>query len=147
MLNDQVHAARYVRKGHTSSVATFVSPTVGPVGYLAEGVPVLPFTLPRPFVLDALPPTPLTARVALLTVGIGDDGGLLPAVRDGGYAGLVVAGSVAATSRPRSRSRPLSSSSWRGRRSYSRRGPTPASRSERPTAGFPAPRPPSPHVG
>jgi len=81
VLNDQVHAARYVRKGHTSSVATFASPTVGPVGYLAEGVPVLPFTLPRPFVLDALPPTPLTARVALLTVGIGDDGGLLPAAR------------------------------------------------------------------
>jgi L-asparaginase len=37
VFNDQVHTARFVRKSHTANVTTFRSPTIGPVGYLAEG--------------------------------------------------------------------------------------------------------------
>ncbi|HEX6500696.1 MAG TPA: asparaginase [Micromonosporaceae bacterium] len=90
VLNDEVHAARYVRKTHSASPATFASPTSGPVGYLAEGVPVL---LSRPPERLTLPRPASVARhpVALVTVALGDDGGLLAGLGDR-YAGLVVAG-------------------------------------------------------
>jgi L-asparaginase len=89
-LNDQIHAARYVRKTHSSNPASFASPDSGPLGHLVEGTPVLlsrppsRLTLPRPA-------SAAGARVALVTVAFDDDGGLLPAVGDR-YAGLVVAG-------------------------------------------------------
>lgn len=35
-LNDEVHAARFVRKTHTSSVASFRSPVLGPIGWVVE---------------------------------------------------------------------------------------------------------------
>ena len=91
VLNDQVHAARYARKGNSGNVAAFVSPTVGPLGYLAEGVPVIPLRVSRTPRVDP-PVLPVSAAVALLTTFMGDDGALLPAVASGGFAGLVVAG-------------------------------------------------------
>jgi L-asparaginase len=89
-LNDEVHAARYVRKTHSSNPASFASPDAGPLGHLVEGAPVLlsrppsRLTLPRPASAAKVP-------VALVAVALDDDGGLLPAVADR-YAGLVVAG-------------------------------------------------------
>jgi L-asparaginase len=89
VLNDQVHAARYVRKTHSSNPASFASPDTGPLGHLVEGVPVVlsrppsRLTLPRPASAGMAP-------VALVTVALDDDGGLLAAVADR-YAGLVVA--------------------------------------------------------
>jgi L-asparaginase len=90
VLNDEVHAARYVRKTHTSNPASFASPDTGPVGHLVEGVPVVlsrppaRLTLPRPA-------TAADVAVALVTVTLDDDGGLLAGLADR-YAGLVVAG-------------------------------------------------------
>ena len=91
VMNDQIHAARYARKGNSGNVAAFVSPTIGPVGYLAEGVPVIPMRVSRTPRVET-PAVPVTARVALLTTFMGDDGALLPAVVAGGFAGLVVGG-------------------------------------------------------
>lgn len=88
--NDQVHAARWVRKTHSANPATFASPNTGPVGHLVEGVPVVLArpparpTLPRPAGAAGVP-------VALVTVALDDDGGLLAGLADR-YAGLVVAG-------------------------------------------------------
>ena len=34
VMNDEIHTARYVTKTHTSNIATFLSPTLGPVGLI-----------------------------------------------------------------------------------------------------------------
>ncbi|MFE3069614.1 asparaginase [Streptomyces sp. NPDC059247] len=89
VLADEIHAARFVRKTHTTSVATFASPGAGPLGVVVEGGPRL---LLRPAVPST--PHPLTldpaVRVALVTLSQGDRGELLEAVDDR-FQGLVVA--------------------------------------------------------
>ena len=37
VMNDEVHAARFVRKTHTSSPAAFTSPAAGVIGWVVEG--------------------------------------------------------------------------------------------------------------
>nr|WP_198532878.1 asparaginase [Carbonactinospora thermoautotrophica] len=90
VFNDEIHAARHVRKTHATSTATFVSPNTGPLGHVVEGVPRL-LTRPTP-----KPPLPHRqragrARVALVTVSLGDDGELLRGLAER-FDGLVVAG-------------------------------------------------------
>ena len=98
VLGDEIHAARFVRKAHTTSVAAFVSPVAGPLGFVAEGRAVL---LTRPARRPALPalqspparPSPPGRAVTtgLVTMVLGDDGALLEAAA-GRFDGLVVAG-------------------------------------------------------
>ena len=88
VLNDEIHAARFVRKTHTSSPATFRSVTAGPVGWVVEGRPRIAF---RPAPLPAVtPPSGAVPPVALLKTFLGDDGRLLERIDALGYAGLVV---------------------------------------------------------
>lgn len=88
VLNDQIHAARFVRKTHTSSPATFRSLTVGPIGWMVEGTPRVALRYP------ALEGTPTRVgkvpAVALLKSVLGDDSRMIERVEDLGYAGLVV---------------------------------------------------------
>ncbi|MFG2499276.1 asparaginase [Streptomyces sp. NPDC048441] len=89
VIADEIHAARHVRKTHTTSIATFASPGAGPLGTVTEGVPRIHLrpahpTVRRPLRLGA------PARVALLTLSMGDRGELLEAVDDR-FDGLVVA--------------------------------------------------------
>lgn len=91
-VNDSLHAARWVRKTHTTSPATFVSP-VGPVGWICEDRVRIAM---RPAVrtsslFTALPRLP-TAAIALHTIAMGDDGRLLRQIPELGYSGLVIAG-------------------------------------------------------
>jgi L-asparaginase len=86
---DEIHAARRVRKTHTSSPTTFRSPTGGPLGYVVEGRPrLLNRLVHRPVV-----PAPADApepRVGLVTVALGDDVDGLAELSDR-YDGVVVA--------------------------------------------------------
>jgi L-asparaginase len=90
---DGIHAARWVRKTHSTSIATFQSPDVGSIGHVIEGAVRI---LATP--LDRAPAATLAelhdidaTRVGLYTVALDDDGALLRHVADA-YEGLVVAG-------------------------------------------------------
>lgn len=90
VLNDQIHAARFVQKAHTSLPSAFASPGMGPLGVVAEGRVRLHARLPRrrawPVPEGALP------RVALLRWAMGEDGRMLAALPGLGYAGAVIEG-------------------------------------------------------
>ncbi len=89
VLNDEIHAARFVQKTHTSNPATFRSPLSGAVGYVAEGnVRIVTRPVGRHHV--DLPPETQDRPIALYTVSLGDDGRLLEAVGRSGYEGLVI---------------------------------------------------------
>ena len=89
VLNDEVHAARFVRKTHTQSPATFRSDPVGPIGWVSEGETRV-MLRPEGGHKVRLPETLRDHPVALLTIALGDDGRLLSAVEERGYAGLVI---------------------------------------------------------
>lgn len=89
VMNDEIHAARFVSKRHTTNPGAFASPLVGPVGWIAEDRARLVTTVPaRPRVdgaLDApIPP------VAVLTLALGDDARSATALDELGYRGAVV---------------------------------------------------------
>ena len=89
VLNDEVHAARFVRKGHTGLPSAFTSPPFGPIGHVIEGRFV-----------QAMRPAPLRKQrvnagadvppVALIHIGLGDDGRLPGALPGLGYKGAVL---------------------------------------------------------
>ena len=105
---DEIHAARYVRKVHSTSITAFASPSAGPLGHVLEGTvrllarPVrrsaVPLAALRPAragaAVTAVPPPQRPdggVRVGLVTMCLGDDGEFLRAAA-GRLDGLVVAG-------------------------------------------------------
>ncbi|TCO21206.1 L-asparaginase [Kribbella steppae] len=93
VFKEEIHAARWVCKTHSTSTATFVSPNAGPIGHVVEDRVRI---LTRPLRLDGVhgraEPAELDAtRVALYTVTMDDDGLLLQGLADT-HQGLVVAG-------------------------------------------------------
>ncbi|HET6986688.1 MAG TPA: asparaginase [Kribbella sp.] len=105
VFKDEIHAARWVRKTHSTSTATFVSPNAGPIGHVVEDrVRVLTRPLRLDGVQGSAEPAELDAtRVALYTVTMDDDGLLLQGLAET-HQGLVVAafgvGHVPATLAP-----------------------------------------------
>src|SRR5262249_9119067 len=89
VMNEQIHAARFVRKTHASLASAFVSVNGGPLGWITED---------RVFVATALQPIPTIngevlepeIRVALLKSGLGDDGAAVHALVAANFDGLVV---------------------------------------------------------
>lgn len=91
VLNDEIHAARYVQKSHTALPSAFTSPSAGPLGLVVEGH--ARFHLwppPRPVALSVAPG--IDAPVALLRMSLGDDGRMLRQLSGLGYRGLVLEG-------------------------------------------------------
>lgn len=88
VLNEQIHAARHVRKTHASNLATFVSDP-GALGWVSEGRPRV---LLRPVSRLSLPAPPAGEEVpvALVIASLGDDGRLLDGLTQRGFGGLVI---------------------------------------------------------
>lgn len=89
VLNDEIHAGRYVQKSHTALPSAFTSPGFAPVGRVIEGCVHLYARLPRMAPL-ARPANVDDFPVALLKIALGDDGRLLGAVPGLGYRGTVI---------------------------------------------------------
>jgi len=87
--NDEIHAARFVRKTHSSSPAAFRSPSAGPLGWVIEGRPRIVFRVAKLQGLPSGAPGRFPA-VALLTSALGDDARLLATLEALEYAGLVL---------------------------------------------------------
>jgi L-asparaginase len=86
-LNDEVHAAREVRKTHAIALDAFRSPGAGPVGYV-DGERVVLHR--RPLRRLTLAVESVEPRVDLLTLVAGGDGRLVSAAVDSGAQGLVL---------------------------------------------------------
>lgn len=89
VLNDEIHAARFVRKTHTSRLDAFRSPLCGRIGWVSEGLVQMGCALPK---VPAIPMTVVGSgkRTALVTIAMGDDGDPIRALESLRYDGLVV---------------------------------------------------------
>ena len=89
VMADEIHAARWVRKGDTTSVAAFTSPVTGPLGRFTEGTAHVWW---RPERVTTPPPAIMRdgVRTGVVTAVAGDDGAWLPTLAPH-FSGLVVA--------------------------------------------------------
>ncbi len=89
VFNDEIHAARYVTKTHTSNVATFQSPQTGAIGTINKnGVHFSHAPLPKEIYSLKKP----TKKVGLLKAAIGTDDLLINTYIDNEYDGIVIEG-------------------------------------------------------
>lgn len=88
VLGDEIHAARHVRKMHTTSPAAFGSPLSGPLGRLVEGTARLQRSLKRTEPVP--PPLGVPSEVEVVAASLGSSGTLLEGL-EGKVSGLVVA--------------------------------------------------------
>jgi len=91
VVNDEIHAARFVRKMHTSNIGAFQSPATGPIGWLTEGQ-VYIATRPAGRTTLALSEDAEVPPVALIRFAVGDDGRILSKLAELGYRGVVLEG-------------------------------------------------------
>jgi L-asparaginase len=89
VMNEEIHAARFVRKMHVSSLSAFASPQTGPLGVVVEG---RVHFYARVEALSFARPDGVVAPVALLRCALGDDGRIVSTLAGLGYRGLVVEG-------------------------------------------------------
>lgn len=88
VLDEEIHAARFVRKSHSSSLGAFRS-TPGPVGWVSEGTPRI-LSVPAGRVGLPTRPDGAPVPVALVTLSLDDDGRLLRSLPRLGYGGAVI---------------------------------------------------------
>lgn len=90
VFDDEIHAARFVRKTHTASTGTFRSLPTGPIGWINEGrvrIPLVPRRRTRPILVPEGAQIP---DVALVRLSLGSDARLIECVAQAGYRGAVV---------------------------------------------------------
>lgn len=93
VLNDEIHAARWVQKMHTALPSAFQSPGVGPIGSIVEGKVECHIAPARHVPTWRLVPEPdAPFNVALVSLGLGEDGRQLASLSSLGYAGAVIEG-------------------------------------------------------
>lgn len=90
-MNDEVHAARWVRKLDTALASAFGSPRHAPIGRVTPASVELTWVPPRGYTIE--PPDDLPHEVALVSAYPGMDGAVIAAALEAsGAAGLVVEG-------------------------------------------------------
>lgn len=90
VFSDEIHAARWVAKTHTSSISTFESRNGGPLGWVNEGRVRIPFLHRHQMQKCSLPVGAEIPEVALITLALGADARMIDTVADSGYAGAVI---------------------------------------------------------
>ena len=91
-MNDEIHAARYVTKTHTTSFSTFASPETGPLGIIDDrGVWYRSALAAGPHVVCS----GAEANVHLVKMAAGADALILNALLEARVAGVVIEGSGA----------------------------------------------------
>jgi L-asparaginase len=90
VFNDEIHAARLVRKRHSTSTAAIGSPLSGPLGHVVEDV-VRIFLKPPGRLTVRLPAKTPDVAVGMVSIGFDDDGRLLRHAAAAGYDGVVLA--------------------------------------------------------
>lgn len=91
VLNDTIHGARDVTKTGTTQVETFLSPNLGPLGYVTPNGAVF-LRRPAPRLTFPVPKAAPLPRVFILYAHAGMDDTLLKAAISAGAHGLVLAG-------------------------------------------------------
>ena len=86
VMNEEIHAARYVTKGHTLSPATFISPGWGPMGRVDGDKVVFAWGLRQ----RVVPCERLEERVHIIKLAVGMDDELLRFVVNEGARGVVI---------------------------------------------------------
>lgn len=87
VMNDEIHSARYVTKTHTTNVATFRTPTLGPVGLVTKSRII--------FMQEVLPATHIdvdsvTGMIPIVKAYAGMHGDLFEALAHSNIDGLVI---------------------------------------------------------
>jgi len=91
VLNDEIHAARWVRKRDSFRASAFTSPEHGPIGFVVDGTARIHWA-PRP-VAPVGRPAALDMAVPVVSTYTGMDENLIPAIlATTGASGLVVDG-------------------------------------------------------
>lgn len=89
VLNDEIHAARLVRKVHATNLAAFKSPNAGAIGWVTEDrVRFMLRPFERPVIELATPLQP--HAVALLKLGLGETPAIIECLPDLGFQGAVI---------------------------------------------------------
>lgn len=90
VMNDEIHAARFVQKSHTSRMDAFTSGLCGRIGWVAEEQVFIGVVPPRkPSIVMA--PVARNIRTGLATITLGDDGDIIRNLAAATPDGLVVA--------------------------------------------------------
>lgn len=87
VMNDEIHAAKYVTKTHTTNVSTFQTPTHGPLGIIMKH-DILYFKTAEPRVRFDL--TAVDGRVPIIKAYAGMDGSLIDLLTPQHLDGLVI---------------------------------------------------------
>lgn len=87
VFNDEIHSARFVTKTHTSNIATFQSPSVGPIGSIDKRS--IHFRQ-MPLEHEYFPIDSIDCSVGLLKMAMGMDGRLIEHMLADGLTGLVI---------------------------------------------------------
>jgi len=91
VMNNEIHAARFVRKSHSTIPSAFASPSTGPLGWVSEGNVRWATHVRRLAAIGILDPDRL-APVALMRCTLGEDERVIDELARLGFAGLVIEG-------------------------------------------------------